>query len=344
MAGRSTIKRNLFPVFGLVFFFVFVLGRFSGGAELPLVRIAHGVFNEKVAALWIGVEQGLFRRHGVEVQVVHIRSGPQTVAALASGDIQVAYTIAGSALSAAVGGMDIALFAGIINRADGEFVVAPSIRKAEDLMGKRVGVQSIGGGVWLLTMLALEHFRLEPVRDKILLMVVGDHPVLTQALGTGRIDGAYLGYTFSTLLKEKGFRVLLDLAKAPIPYQGLGLAARRSYLRQNPQIVDAVLKGTLESVAFIQNPTYREAVLKSLAKNLRLTNIQEAENGYQALQWLYSFDIGPNLKGIQSMQRLLAMTNPRVAGVKAEDVVDEDSVQRIQKTSFYREILAREKK
>jgi ABC-type nitrate/sulfonate/bicarbonate transport system substrate-binding protein len=338
------MKKNLFPVFALAFIFVFSFGRFSAAAELPFVRIAHGVFNEKGAALWIGVEQNLFRRHGVEVQVVHIRSGPQTVAALASGDIQVAYTIAGSALSAAVGGMDIALFAGIINRADGEFVVAPSIRKAEDLIGKRIGVQSIGGGVWLLTMLALEHFRLEPVRDKISLMVIGDHPVLTQALGTGKIDGAYLGYAFSTLLKEKGFRVLLDLAKAPIPYQGLGLAARRSYLRQSPQIVDAVLKGTLEAVAFIQNPANREVVLKSLAKNLRLTNIQEAENGYQALQWLHSLDITPDLKGVQNMQRLLAMTNPRVAAVKAEDVVDEEPVQQMQKTNFYREILAREKK
>jgi ABC-type nitrate/sulfonate/bicarbonate transport system substrate-binding protein len=338
------MKKNLFRVFALAFIFVFSFGRFSGAAELPFVRIAHGVFNEKGAALWIGVEQNLFRRHGVEVQVVHIRSGPQTVAALASGDIQVAYTIAGSALSAAVGGMDIALFAGIINRADGEFVVAPSIRKAEDLIGKRIGVQSIGGGVWLLTMLALEHFRLEPVRDKISLMVIGDHPVLTQALGTGKIDGAYLGYAFSTLLKEKGFRVLLDLAKAPIPYQGLGLAARRSYLRQSPQIVDAVLKGTLEAVAFIQNPANREVVLKSLAKNLRLTNIQEAENGYQALQWLHSLDITPDLKGVQNMQRLLAMTNPRVAAVKAEDVVDEEPVQQMQKTNFYREILAREKK
>ncbi len=77
---------------------------------------------------------------------------------------------------------------------------------------------------------------------------------------------------------------------------------------------------------------------------MRLTNIQEAENGYQALQWLHSLDITPNLKGVQNMQRLLSITNPRVAGVKAEDVVDEETVQRIQKTSFYREILAREKK
>ncbi len=57
---------------------------------------------------------------------------------MASGDIQIAYTIPGSVLSAFVGGMDVAFFAGIVNRADGDFVSAPEIRRAEDLKGKRV--------------------------------------------------------------------------------------------------------------------------------------------------------------------------------------------------------------
>src|SRR5512140_899916 len=68
-------------------------------AELPLVRIAHGAFSEKVVLLWLGAEQGLFRKHGVNVEVINIRSGPQTMAALVSGDIQVAYTIPGSVVS-----------------------------------------------------------------------------------------------------------------------------------------------------------------------------------------------------------------------------------------------------
>lgn len=120
-------------------------------------------------------------------------------------------------------------------------------------------------------------------------------------------------------MKEKGFRVLLDIGKAPIAYQGLALAARRPYLRQNPQMIDSVLSGALESVAFIQNPAKREIVLKSLFKNLRLKSLQEAESGYEVLQWLYSLDIKPNLKGIQNMQRLLAMTNPKVKDIKPED-------------------------
>lgn len=343
-APRSAREMRLFPVLALSLLFALLFGRFLQAAELPLVRIAHGAFNEKVEALWIGVEQGFFRKQGVNVEVINIRSGPQTIAALASGDIQMAYTIPGSVLSAAAGGMDVAFFGGVVNRADGDFVVAPAIRGAEDLKGKRVGVQSIGGGVWSSAMLALEYFGLEPTRDKILIMIVGDQSVLTQALATGNIDGAYLGYTFSTLLKEKGFRVLVDLGKAPIPYQGLSLATQRSYLRQNTQIVDSVLRGVVESVAFIQNPAQKQVAIKSLIKNLRLKSVQEAESGYQALQWLYSLDIRPNLKGIQNMHRLLAMTNPKMKGVKSEDVIDEGPVQRLEKTVFYRDIVAQAKK
>ena len=270
------------------------LAAYLVAAELPVVRIAHGAFNEKVAAVWVAAEQGFYRKQGVNVEVINIRSGPQTMAAMASGDIQIAYTIPGSVLSAFAAGMDVAFFGGIVNRADGDFVVAPNIARAEELKGKKLGVQSIGGGVWSLAMLALEHLGLEPNRDKILVMVLGDQPVLTQAMATGKIDAAYLGYTFSTLLKEKGFRVLLDIGKAPIPYQGLALAARRSYLQQNGQIVDAVLRGTLEGVAFIQKPGNHEAVVKSLARHLRLSSAKEAESGYEVLQWLYSMDIRPN--------------------------------------------------
>jgi NitT/TauT family transport system substrate-binding protein len=133
-------------------------------AELPIVRIAHGAFSEKVVAMWLGAEQGLFRKHGVNVEVINIRSGPQTMAALVSGDIQIAYTIPGSVVGAAASGLDVAFFAGIVNEADGDFIAGPIIRSAEDLKGKRVGVQSIGGGVWSMVMLAIEHLGLEPQR------------------------------------------------------------------------------------------------------------------------------------------------------------------------------------
>lgn len=310
-------------------------------AELPLVRIAHGAFSEKILIMWLGAEQGLFRKHGVNVEVINIRSGPQTMAALASGDIQIAYTIPGSVVSAATSGFDVAFFAGLVNKADGDFIASPQIHTPEELKGKRVGVQSIGGGVWSMAMLALEHLGLEPNRDKMTVLIVGDSPVLAQSLESGGIEATYLNYVYSRSLKEKGFPVLLDLGKAPIPYQGLAAATRRSYIRQNPQIIDALMRGFVESVAFIHKPQNKELVVKSLMKNLRLKNRQDAEIGYQALQWLYSLDIKPTVPGIQNMARLLALGNPKVKSVKMEDIVDETPWQRLEKSTFYRELGGR---
>ena len=71
-------------------------------AELPLLRVAHGALNEKVLALWIGVERGLFHKQGLDVEVVDVHSGPATIQALASDEVQVAYTVPSSVLSAAL--------------------------------------------------------------------------------------------------------------------------------------------------------------------------------------------------------------------------------------------------
>ena len=98
--------------------------------------------------------------------------------------------------------MDIAFFAGLVNRADGDFIVAPEIRSPSDLKGKRLGIQSIGGGVWSMTVLALESLGIDPVRDHITLITLGDQSVLARSFIAGKIDGTYLSYGYRPILKE----------------------------------------------------------------------------------------------------------------------------------------------
>ena len=81
------------------------------------------------------MERGFFHKHGVEVEIVDIRNGPLTIQA-GIDEVQVAYTVPSSVISAAAGGMDVAFFAGLVNRADGDLVVAPGIRSPSDLKGK----------------------------------------------------------------------------------------------------------------------------------------------------------------------------------------------------------------
>ena len=289
-------------------------------AELPLLRVAHGALNEKVLALWIGVERGLFHKQGLDVEVVDVHSGPATIQALASDEVQVAYTVPSSVLSAAAGGMDIAFFAGLVNRPDGDLIVTPEIRTPNDLRGKRLGIQSIGGGVWSMTVLALEYLGMEPTRDNIALITLGDESILTRSSIAGKIDGAYVSYGYAPLLKNVKHRLLLDLGKSTIAYQGLALVAQRPYLRRNPRLIDALLNGVTESVAFVRDPVNKEEVLKALRKNLRFQNTQQAEDAYGALQWLYGFDMKPHVPGIQNVARLLSLSNPRITRLRLQEV------------------------
>jgi ABC-type nitrate/sulfonate/bicarbonate transport system substrate-binding protein len=330
-----------FSILLAVCFLVVATHQMLWAAELPLLRVAHGAFNEKVLALWIGVERGLFHKHGVDVEVVDVRNGPSTIQALASNEVQVAYTVPSSVLSAAAGGMDIAFFAGLVNRPDGDLIVEPEIRTATDLKGKRLGVQSIGGGVWLMTVLALENLGMEPTRDNIALITLGDQSVLARSFIAGKVDGAYLSYGYRSVLKDVKHRLLLDLGKSAIAYQGLALVAQRPYLRRNPRMVDALLNGVTESVTFVRDPVNKEEVLKSLRKNLRFKNTQQADHAYGALQWLYGFDMKPHLPGIQNVARLLSISNPRMTKLRLQDVIENEPVQRLERSIVYRKLRTR---
>jgi hypothetical protein len=313
-------------------------------AELPLVRIAHGHSARRLASCGSVLSRAYFAN--MESMSKSLTSGADRKHLLRwFPEIfrwRTRFPVPSSAPQPRA--WTWLFSAGIVNKADGDFIAAPSVRGPEDLKGKRLGVQSIGGGVWSMTMLAVEYLGLDPNRDKMIVMIVGDSPVLAQSLESGGIEATYLNYTHSRSLKDKGFPVLLDLGKAPIPYQGLAAATRRTYLRQNPQIIDSLMRGFVDSVAFIHKPSNKEAVLKSLTKNLRLKNVQDAETGYEALQWLYSVDVKPTIVGIRNMHRLLALTNAKVKTVKTEDVVDEAPARRLENSAFYREVVAQAQK
>lgn len=68
--------------------------------------------------------------------------------------------------------MDLAYVAGLINKLDGYFVTSAKIRTPEDFRGKAIGVQSIGGGIWMFTQMALDRWGVSTERDKIQMRVL----------------------------------------------------------------------------------------------------------------------------------------------------------------------------
>jgi NitT/TauT family transport system substrate-binding protein len=295
-----------------------------------------GGLNERSGVLFVGRDAGIFRKHGIDPTVVNVRNAQVGMSAMAGGETQFHVGSAtGTSIGAMAGGLDLAFIAGLINKLDGTFVVNQNIRTPADLKGKRIGVQSMGGGVWMFSMLAFEHWGLNPERDNIQFRLIGDQSVMAQALTQNVIDGAYLGYTFGAQMERQGYRVLADLAKLGVPYQGLGVMARRSLVDRNPDLAERSLRAMVETIAYINNPNNKSAVLRSLAKDLRLPKVEDAQAGYEMMKTLYDRRIYPNVDGLRNVIRLLANSSEPIRKLKVEDIIDDRVVRKLEKEGAF---------
>ena len=248
----------------------------GAAAPVPLL-ITFGSLSERETAIFVARDYGLFAKQGLDVRAVHVRNGAVALSALASGEAQFYMGAAtGSTLGAIANGLDAVFVTSLIHKLEGTFVVNAAIKSPAELKGKTVGVTSIGGGIWMRSLLAFEHWGLEPQRDKINLRVVGDESLLAQALPNRVIDGAYFNYTFASVLERQGFRVLADLAKLNIPYQNTALLGLRKYFASSPETTERVLRALSDAVNFVLDPKNKERVLQSMAKGLRLAKVEDA--------------------------------------------------------------------
>ncbi|HXG52262.1 MAG TPA: ABC transporter substrate-binding protein [candidate division Zixibacteria bacterium] len=306
----------------------------SGASKAVL---SYASFNERTAgALLVAEDQGFFQKQGLDAQLVYVRTGSVALSALAAGESQFYFgSGTGATLGAIAGGLDAVFVAGLVNRLTGAFVAAPHIRTPADLRGKNIGVQSIGGGIWMITMLVLEHWGIDPKRDRLNLRIVGDEAVLAQSLASKAIDGSYFGYTFASILKRQGFNVLADLATLGIPYQSTGVLVRRSFVSSSPDVVEKVLRAMALATQFIARPENKKAVMQSLWKGLRLKRFEDAEEGYELMKTLYERRIYPNTDGIRNAIRLLGAGNDRIRQLRAENIVDDRIVRKLEKEGLF---------
>jgi NitT/TauT family transport system substrate-binding protein len=301
------------------------------------VVIAYSSLNERGAgALLVARDQGFFRKQDLDVQLIFMRSAAVALSALSAGEAQFYSGSAnGSALGAMANGLDLVFVAGLANKLNGAMVAAPAIHSPADLKGKNIAIQSIGGGVWMITLLVLEHWGLDPKRDGINLRIVGDESVMVQSLILGTVDATYAGYAYATMLKKQGFHVLADLTKLGVPFQSTGILARRSYLSHSSATAEKIVRALVEAIAFIQRPANKSAVVATLTKNLQIVRPEDAEEGYEVIRNVYERRVYPNVEGINNAIRLLGLGDNKIRQLKAANVIDDSVVRKLEKEGLF---------
>ena len=307
--------------------------------SLTKMVVAYASISPRVAPLWAAQEQGFFKKNGIEAELIFVRGAPTLVAALTSGDMNIGYTGGTAVLGASVAGIDLKILAVLTNRVTYDLVARPGIKTAEELRGKRFGVTSIGGTLWMGAVLGLEHLGIDTNRDDIRFLVIGDQVVIMQALEDGRIDATVLDTVFSKKLQQKGFPILAEFQKTNLPITSTSVVARSSYIQKNGPLVEGFIKSLLESIAFLLGPANKGATLKLLQRRLRVSE-QEAEEGLTDMLIGMDKKPFPSLDGLRNIQRLMKLRNPKLGNAKVEDLVDDQILRRLDESGYIDKLFA----
>jgi ABC-type nitrate/sulfonate/bicarbonate transport system substrate-binding protein len=312
----------------------------AGAAESAKIVLAHGALNARIAPLWIAHEQKFFSKYGVDSTVILVRQIQIMVSGLGTGEIDLALTSGSTLLGAVAGGFDAKMVAALNAKVTYDLVAVPTIKTVKDLRGKRFGIQAFGGGLWMGAMLGLESLGVDPQRDNLNVLQVGNQSVIVQALEAGSIDAAALDGVFSRMLKQRGFNVLAEFSRANIPTIGLGLIAKTAWIRERQAALEGVLRGLSESVAFILSSKYKPTVLKTIMRHLRINDASAAEEGYQDLLTGLDRKLVPSIEGLRNAQRLLKARNPKLEAMNVETVIDDRILKRLDENGFIARLQA----
>ena len=112
-------------------FFLFLTGfHFAQAAAGPPTKVVLtvGAISEREGVLYVALDQGFFRKHGIDLTLVQVRSGPIGIAALTSGESQLNWgSVSAANLGAIAEGADLVFVAGFINKLTGNLVSNPRI-------------------------------------------------------------------------------------------------------------------------------------------------------------------------------------------------------------------------
>ncbi len=302
--------------------------------KLVKLRVSQSTLNTRAAILWIAQAQGFFAKYGLDAETVFLPSSNIQTAALATGEVQIGTIGGATVLSGNAGGQSFRIVASPSNQLPYDLVARPEIKDPRDMRGKRIGVTSVGGTTWMAASLALQHFGLDAGRDNVKINAIGNQGILLQAIEGGSIDLAVVDPFLSRRLKQKGYNIMLELHRANIPFITTSVVTTAAYLRDHEDEVEKFLRAFIEAQAFTSKPDNKPAVLRTITAKMKIADPATAEEGYQDLLTGNEKKPYPSVDALRNVQKLMASMNPKVAGLKPEEIAEPRIIRRLDESGF----------
>jgi len=307
----------------------------AGAAELSSlskIRVAITSISGSMAPPWAANEAGIFKKHGLQVEVVATPSGVQGMNALIAGEIAFVQISGGTTTGAAVGGADVKIIATTVGTLVLNLVVRPEIEKAEQLRGKNIGISRYGTSLHTGARLAVKHFGMEPGKD-VHIVEIGAGDWIVSALQGGRVQAGVFGYPATSRATKIGNRVLLHLPSLDIAYASTGVSTRGDIIRNDPDLIRRYLSAQIEAIALMKKD--RPFAMKVLSKYLRIDDTHLLAESYDIPIAKYMMKVPlPTADAVRGVLEELEERNPKAKDLDPNKFFDDRFVRQLQAADF----------
>src|SRR5919106_1602194 len=157
-------------------------------AKLAPVRFAYVSRSILDMPYIIARDRGFFREEGLEAEFVFMKA-IQTVQAMLAGGVDFG-TATGTAISAAVSGVDVRVILALTDKPSFDLVALPSITSLPQLRGKKIGISAVGSLTEILARQILIANKIPP--EQVTFLPLGTSDVTYLALKAGTVDATML--------------------------------------------------------------------------------------------------------------------------------------------------------
>ena len=305
-------------------------------APLEKIRLAYSAIGGSQASFWIPYEAGIFRKHGLDVELLYVAGGGRAGQVVQSGEVPIGVFTGGAVINANLAGGDLVVIASSMNVMTFAVMARPEIRRPEDLKGKKIGVSRFGSATDFGLRYVEEQWPIKRQRDFAVIQVGGVTDVYN-ALRAGALDAAVVNAELAILARRDGFRELADIAKLGINFPTSSAVTTRSFIKRNENTVRKFIRGFVEGVHFAK--TQRGPAIKIMQKYLRSSDAAMFDELYEMYIMRNIPRIPrPSPESLKTVLDQMAETDPRVANLKPEQFIDARFFQELDKEGFIQKL------
>jgi NitT/TauT family transport system substrate-binding protein len=304
------------------------------GAGVPLEKLTIGwsAIAGSQAPFWITKEAGLFEKNGLDVTMIYVDGGSKATQALMSGDVPIAQVGGNAPVVARLRGADITLVAGLLNVLAYSMIVAPEIKKPEDLRGKKLSVSRFGSNSDYATRKILLKWGLKPDIDVAVLQIPGGQPARMAAIQSKVVHGMVAQPPVTSLARKFNLNIIAEPEDFGGAYPTTPVASRISYIRDKRDTLRKFTRALLEGIHLYK--TNKDFSKKIIGKYVRTNDNDALEDSYQYFSRLVPQKPYPSLDAVKEALAELGEKDPKIRSAKAEDFVDASIIKEFDDNGF----------